>query len=107
MFENSFLNSLFLSSLVAFATVYVNLTYRESFKKKGKEKCCAEMTQGGMDKEEDWSRPAQPKSSNTQLDECAKCQQLRRRGVDRDLVVTRKATKKKIASQCELCMCTA
>lgn len=66
------------------------------------------MTQGGMDKEEDWSRPAQPKSSNTQLDECAKCQQLRRRGVDGDLVVTRKAAKKKkIASQCELCMCTA
>lgn len=53
------------------------------------------MTQGGMDKEEDWSRPAQPKSSNTQLDECTKCQQLRRRGVDRDLVVTRKATKKR------------
>lgn len=40
------------------------------------------MSQGGMDKEEDWSRPAQPESCNTQLDECAKCQQLQRRGVD-------------------------
>lgn len=53
------------------------------------------MSQGGMDKEEDWSRPAQPESCNTQLDECAKCQQLQRRGVDWDLAVTRKATKKK------------
>lgn len=42
----------------------------------------------GQTKGRDRSRPAQPKSSNTQLDECLICQQLRRTGVDQGLAVT-------------------
>ena len=50
---------------------------------------------GGMDRREDGPRPAQPKSSNTQLDECLRCQQLQGTGVDQDLAVTCKDKKKK------------
>ena len=53
---------------------------------------------GGMDRREDGPRPAQPKSSNTQLDECLRCQQLQGTGVDQDLAVTCKDKKKKILS---------
>lgn len=49
-----------------------------------------------MDKREDRPRPAQPTSSNTQLDECVRRQQLPRTGVDQDLAVTRKDKKNKI-----------
>ena len=66
---------------------------REYLKKK--ERTVLKQRHGGMDRREDGPRPAQPKSSNTQLDECLRCQQLQGTGVDQDLAVTCKDKKKK------------
>lgn len=53
-----------------------------------KTKSVLKQRHGGIDKRKDQSRPAQPKSSNTQLDECLRCKQLWGTGVDQDLTVT-------------------